>query len=1586
MPIYTVNKRKLLVMSSRLSKQPRSARKEFFGPGAPRSSDTSATDVPPEDSEPTSADQRPARKRSVSKLLAELQPSSGWVQAGPVLPAKVRASSASRARDPADLNSDGRSQAAPTGSTSAAAVFSKAVSQIKKPSKQSSRSNSEAFPVVGSVPTKVRRTMNADAPAFVPLGVRIPVHLAPDCEWDDEQILAADDLRRSQAAPGQFYSTGSASTNVPSHIPHPQAEEVTAGLSDQAADEFRDPESASSRSSSEIAPKKRAATKKSTKPRKRAVKAAAAQPEAVSTKADRRPRVLWSNEAPARPQPIPRPTNVTFMNFRKTLPGLPVPVKTPPPSSGEDQELILISNSSDEEAHKRPRSPAPDREDSPQAADMQPIPVLLVVRPSTTKDSLGACMFNSLAQSLAHILETDLSAFGTHSTSSAKEAIQALTNPAIMRQAICDHLCGIFADTPVNSLQGQSPRQAALMDYVEYGQPLHDHDWVPPAGVFPVPASQSVSNFPQYVSAMRKKGAYGDEICLAACADLLNLRHIVYDTRGFENEGAMKQRMVALSLDLHPEHTKEEMARFPTIMHQGKPAFPQVNPERRLSSRMPIILLRSGMHFDWMHCESDLWNEPKALDAFELIVAGTYKAVPELYNPAGFQPHQAPIDRDFKYPVTADPLMRPLPCDAIIRAQKRRRDRVQVASHLVQEMGISETHAEVVISFYECDTGLNKIGRHASMHCMPALEKICLALNRDTDPLCNCRITSHAQPTCHCRSTENASLISEPHSKFLSPASERRTNPVTGPRPDRILAADREVFKPKIVQTSSQTDFDNAVTSLMMCTNISKLTAEELISRHSVGYSGSLLFKPLRTAFQEVKQTRETAEANKQVPSQAPLVHPAVHNPANVLADSRADFIAKNLGNDTRAMTANEVMQASKDQRRMEFTGCPSAIIPRNLEKYWMHHQNQAILTPRGHHTHAQHQQRLRQQAYDALHQEACKAASLASKRVIAEPGMAAITQPIPAAPAQFTSQEHDMSFRKYDAPACDPNTTTWRDSQEVAATPQSACHPAVLASLKEAFIAAPPGHVQPQPMAIQKLPQTIGADHAHIPKPHPSPQVRLAQDREKLVLAKEANFSNQISIVVDTGMLPANSVIWKAGKQTDGAGFNYSAYAGVKASWEQANSDKGKGYRTIKSFIDPRFISTICDNISIERSRYDLIQDSELLQLLEDKLRPKDSTIYYVKINCFKISANPADGSLSTRYCTFADAFMAIVSEARDAGTPLSDETIRTAFRSACNSDGLLRMYLGAEKWVGVQSAHQRIYNLLQSFEAHHLEQSLSSGTPMEAATARGADAASPAVTPAAPQRQIYTPEQRREYQLARQQQLFASQQQVLANTVHQQVDLAVSNRMNQITLPVQQPAHQPAHIFAPPMANNSFAFPRPPVQPLQQTQLVSAPHPGLDSRGPYWHVHGPLLSCRVNPCTAFMFCQGCGLHGHCSADCRRRSHPGWNASGYYCDRYPGSGSLPYAQPKPAAPYNQFSQPAAGTQMLQQPVQPLQQPRIPPPPQHLTPSNPFPTPFKMNNTTRTPAPPQSSVHVNASTQLSATPSLPGAAASADQQ
>ena len=164
------------------------------------------------------------------------------------------------------------------------------------------------------------------------------------------------------------------------------------------------------------------------------------------------------------------------------------------------------------------------------------------------------------------------------------------------------------------------------------------------------------------------------------------------------------------------------------------------------------------------------------------------------------------------------------------------------------------------------------------------------------------------------------------------------------------------------------------------------------------------------------------------------------------------------------------------------------------------------------------------------------------------------------------------------------------------------------------------------------------------------------------------------------------------------------------------------------------------------------------------------------------------------------------------------------------------------------------------------------------------------------------------------------------------------------------------------------------------QQAPSFSVPsslHPGLDARGPNWHVHGPHLACRNTPCGGLLFCQGCGTHGHSSADCRRRIHPNWNASGYYSDRYPGAGPLPYIpRPSPMQP-QQFTPALQPVLPLQQTV-PFQQPRIPPPPSFAAPSTPFPTPHRLNNITRSspaaaasPAP-APSIQVNASTQLSA--------------
>ena len=157
-------------------------------------------------------------------------------------------------------------------------------------------------------------------------------------------------------------------------------------------------------------------------------------------------------------------------------------------------------------------------------------------------------------------------------------------------------------------------------------------------------------------------------------------------------------------------------------------------------------------------------------------------------------------------------------------------------------------------------------------------------------------------------------------------------------------------------------------------------------------------------------------------------------------------------------------------------------------------------------------------------------------------------------------------------------------------------------------------------------------------------------------------------------------------------------------------------------------------------------------------------------------------------------------------------------------------------------------------------------------------------------------------------------------------------------------------------------------------QQNIAATPHPGLDARGPNWHVHGPHLGCSRTPCGSTLFCQGCGMHGHSSADCRKAGrHPKWNAQGYYSDRYPGAGALEY-EARPAQQAHSQPTPPAGQQQLAAP-----QPRIPPPPFQLQPAPAFPTPHRVNYTQRTPAATAPPVTVNASTQAAAGGGVTGA-------
>jgi hypothetical protein len=209
--------------------------------------------------------------------------------------------------------------------------------------------------------------------------------------------------------------------------------------------------------------------------------------------------------------------------------------------------------------------------------------------------------------------------------------------------------------------------------------------------------------------------------------------------------------------------------------------------------------------------------------------------------------------------------------------------------------------------------------------------------------------------------------------------------------------------------------------------------------------------------------------------------------------------------------------------------------------------------------------------------------------------------------------------------------------------------------------------------------------------------------------------------------------------------------------------------------------------------------------------------------------------------------------------------------------------------------------------------------------------------------------------------------QHMVMANAVQHSVDSAMQRLAQMQAPPPAQaqispianatfPFNSPAQVQISPVANAAFPF-----NTATQQQPSVAPHPGLDTRGPFWHVHGAHLQCRFTPCTAHLFCQGCGLHGHTSADCRRRNHPNWNASGYYSDRHPNTGGLAYSGPPRQPPQQPPASPPAQMPVYQHPVPP--QPRIPPPPPA------FATPHRINHVQRSHIQQQSTVQVNASTQ-----------------
>ena len=1276
--------------------------------------------------------------------------------------------------------------------------------------------------------------------------VRIPVHLAPDCEWTDEQILAAHDRQRAAAKAGSFCSTGSAKTRVPSYIP--------------------------------------------------------------------------------------------------------------------------VTSQTDNQGHSSLNHQRPVNECASEGYSCN-----LLIRP--VRGVVGACLFTALAQSLEHILTHDVSAFSMMFNRTVRDALKYLCRPEHMRAVICDHLMSDRARVPLSALGGLSFIQAVQHDYINGDSVITEVD---AAGNS---TAQCIHSYDQYVSTMSKATAYGDEICFSAFSDLFSLRTIVMDTVQFYKDSDGEDvRHAPLRVDIYPQATTTEDIDRCTEADDWSPS------PRLLCSRMPVILVKNGLHFDWAYAESDTWRTGAVFPAedSERLSCVTRLRICELFNP--HQLDYAPAGRYGVVQATPDARIRPLPQQRIRDFGYSMRRREQVLAALESDRIDGDVSTSEIVRLYEAG------GERVHAGSLPVLVRILRASrtgnsrngasNSNPGPA---PTPTNVQHSVHAHTEECLHFDNQPAQpgKRARQGAEKRASTARDwqmfrqqRESEALNAHQHELTIPLVIATPL---IDSAAHSLCMLTGIPRPRAQALLTQKlDIWVQDNAVMDPERLllvredhhardvlAMELLKDAYKshTAKPAPSIddslpatgaaqPSTTATDAPKVHE----VTDSAAAFIEANLGKGTRVMTVPEIAIAQANLAVANTPGALSDIVPKNLAKYWEFHQDFTFSTPRDNMPQDKYLARIRRLAADALHesaQSACKKA-IAAREMTSTPTSPPLAVPCPPTAAGVSSMHAATGF------------VTPRTSGAVA-----------------------------------------GVSHPHA---HASPAVKLARDRET-ASAKPA--TNQTLVVFEQ----VKPLMWKQGPEAESKGFVWSTYTSIKTSWELCNNDRSKPYRSFKTFVDPRFIQTVCRETATDRANWELISDAELITKIEDKLRPKDSTSFFLRMKALRISTDPSF-TLGQRYRVFADAFMSAVNDAQEAGTPIAEEAVKLSFRLACNGNALLQMWLGAIKWSTLDAAHCLLIEELRKMECVELYQSLNMlgqtqlmpvpgghptaplpasvqhyqptvqqpahlqhyqpAAPLPAPVQQYQPAAQPRAPfqhyqPAIPRHDaappLHQPMQAAPLQAAHAHQGAQHQHQAAPqdpahqhqnrsdrhrnrpqngnmNAVLNQI-LARCNRLEaqpQQAAPAAQPAPFPQHD-----ANMNQLMARldrfedralQMQQPQAQVNAADvrygqprAPPParaGLDHRGPNWHVEAGSMTCRFHPCTS-VFCQGCGTHGHSDADCRRRNHPEWNHTGYYCDRHPGRGPLSYVGPAQPAHPN---------------PPPHQQHNIPPPP-----VPPFPTPHTMNGT-----------------------------------
>jgi hypothetical protein len=372
-----------------------------------------------------------------------------------------------------------------------------------------------------------------------------------------------------------------------------------------------------------------------------------------------------------------------------------------------------------------------------------------------------------------------------------------------MRQVVCDRLLTNFADQQNEMLQGWTPRQSVQQDYIDAVNQPADADQQTSG-----PASTPIATYDAYVARMRRPSVHGDEMCVAAAADLLGLRITTLnaDFPGFE---IPEDSLLPLFVDHHPRITEAHHEQI----WDGQPAAREI---RLLSSRMGIILVNySGQHFDWAHPASDLWGEEAPVDVVSVqcgAIAVDFFQLRNAWN-SDYRP-------DLPNQPSEDTVPRPLPCPLIIDAHRRLRQRAELMRHLTEDEFVMEEAAEAAIKLFETH------GVPATMNHLPAINRILRTCNLRQDPLA---------PEVTARAPAGRHAIANAAKRTLTAALATVAPTATMGDADRLPHQAHE--------------FDSAAQVLRIVGNLSNDQSKALLQRHLAKHPGaSPLGAPLREA------------------------------------------------------------------------------------------------------------------------------------------------------------------------------------------------------------------------------------------------------------------------------------------------------------------------------------------------------------------------------------------------------------------------------------------------------------------------------------------------------------------------------------------------------------------------------------------------------------------------------------------------------------------------------------------------------------------------------------------------------------------